>query len=119
MGVTPLEGIWCCVPVRRFSIGLGTLEVRLSADLLVHESDRAKVVFLNCRQDALDGEYARRILEIGHWVLESNGAGLSPRDLELLDLASGSSVRISRRRKSTIRKVEDNVQVIGSLWETI
>lgn len=93
--------------------------VRLAPDLVVREDGVPKIIFLNCRAEGLEEDFARRIIEVAHWVLEGAGVDLPIGQMEVVDLSSGITHTTRRRRRRTINRLEDNIAVIQALWDSL
>lgn len=106
-------------PKREFEAELAGVTIRLGADLLAIEDGEPRVIFYNCRSVAIPGELARSTLEIGHWVMEQNNAEISIKSFEYVDFIEQKVHTCERRRKTTITRLRNNVQVITALWDAV
>lgn len=105
--------------IKRYSTMLHDLELRLSPDLWAYEGDEERIIYFNANVVPQDPEWARKTLEIAHWVLEQNGVEVLPRQVEFIDLTTGVLHKFKHRRQKTIKDLADNAKIITSLWPTI
>jgi len=105
--------------LHRLSATFDGVELRLSPDLRVRENGESKIIYLNCKTDAIDPELARRTLEIGHWVFEANGNDLPMKKFEYVDLAADRTYSFKTRRVKTISAAAESTKIIGALWPTL
>jgi len=96
-----------------------SVEIKLAADLQAVEGKSKKVLYVNCRQVAVDPEVARLTVEIAHWVLEQNADIVPIETIEFIDLKVGKSLRFRARRPATIRLLKNNARIIEALWNTV
>ena len=75
------------------------------------------MLFYNFSATQADTDLARKILEIGYWLLSENGFAGAPRCLEYVDFHAGKVHRIQRENKNTINQVKRNIPVIEALWQ--
>lgn len=93
--------------------------LRFSPDLNGLEGGTERFLLLNYRAQPLNQELARTTLELVHWTLESAGGFVSPKQLEYIDLFTGTVHTIAKRRASTITAAEQNLKIIKTLWPTL
>lgn len=107
------------VPNRGQSANIGSVEIRLSADMQAMENGVLRVLFFNCRADPVDEETAVLMTEVAHWVLEQNRIQLEPGQIEVMDLSNGRSHMASHWRESTLIGLRNRARAIASLWDRI
>jgi hypothetical protein len=63
-------------PVSRIKVvsRIGSVDFKLSLDLLAHENGKARYIYYNLRNSAADSEIAKSTIDIAHWVLTSEGS---------------------------------------------
>lgn len=103
----------------KFATQLGTVNLRLSLDLLAHEAGVARHLFYNFRSASIDAEIARCAIDIAHWVLEQAGVVVPIRQIEYVDFASSKVYRLTQRRFGTIKKLRANAKLIEAIWPTL
>jgi hypothetical protein len=107
------------IVARKCTAMLYDLELRLSADLCALEGDEERIIYFNANAVPQHAEVAKKTLEIAHWLLEHTGVGLNPAQVEFIDLSNGALPKITKRRSKTIRDLEANAKLIGTLWPAI
>jgi hypothetical protein len=103
----------------RYSTTIAGVELRLQFDLVVEEEKTMRFILYNLRAVPIEIDTARATLEIAHWVLEQAGRVVPIQTLEYIDIPSGASRTIKKRRIQTINRVKQNARVIQTLWPTI
>jgi hypothetical protein len=106
-------------PAKRFDAAVGSVEIKLSPDLLVYEDEKPKVLYYNLRAAAVEQELAKTTVEIAHWIFEENGLRIPIRNIEYVDLVTGRRHRTTSRRSTTLRRLRANAKVIEALWNSI
>lgn len=107
------------IPLTNYNTILGSLELTLRFDLVGNERRRVRRILYNTRVAPIGEEIARTTLDVAHWVMEKTGDHTQMQDLQYVDLPTGEVYSWTRRRKTTIRKIRRNVQIIDTLWPTI
>jgi len=105
--------------VKRLAITAQDVVLRFSPDLSGDESGTERFILLHCRALPLDPELARTTLELVHWGLECGGEEASTKQLEYVDLFTGKTHSIGKRRISTITAAKQNLKIIQTLWPTL
>lgn len=93
--------------------------LRFSPDLSGVENGVNRFLMLHCRAQPLEPELARTTLELVHWTLENGGTPTSAKQLEYVDLFTGKTYSIAKRRPSTITAAEQNLKIIQALWPVL
>lgn len=106
-------------PNARYSARIGSVELKLSADLQAIERSDLKFMYFNCRNVAVSEQVSNAILEIGYWVLRENGLDVSIDQLEFVDLFDRRITRRSKVRKKTLTTLRDNSRIIEILWNNV
>lgn len=95
------------------------VDFRLSPDLRAIENDEQFVFYINCRAQAVDPNIARMTLEAAHWILESNFEKIPLKNIQYLDLVVGELYSFKKRRSTTIKHLEQNAEIIHTLWDSV
>jgi hypothetical protein len=103
----------------RHSATINEVAISLSADMQAFEDGLLKIVYVNCKAISVDTETAAIIVELAHWVLESNGISISPRQIEVMDIPTGMSLGTSSSRQSTVSSLAGRAKIISSIWEQL
>lgn len=108
-------------PVSRLRLAahVGTVEFRLSLDLLAHENGKAKFIYYNMRNAVANAEIAKATIDIAHWLLDSAGAAVPVAQIEYVDFAGDKVYRLRARRDATIKKLRSNARLIEAIWPTL
>lgn len=107
------------LPLRNYRTTSGSVDITLRFDVVGTESGQTRHILYNTRIAAIDKETANTTLEIAHWVMQQAGSPATLAELEYVDLPSGRVFRRSRRRATTIGKMQSNIKVIDALWPTV
>lgn len=107
------------ITLKRITAFMHDVELRLSPDLWALEGEEERVIYFNANVEPQDAELAKKTLEIAHWLLEQHDSGIKPEQIELIDLSTGVLHKVRKCRARTIRDLEENAKLIGSLWPTI
>jgi len=105
--------------VKHLNFKTDDVVLRFSPDLGGDEDGTQRFVLLHYRAQPLDPELARTTLELAHWALESAGAPISVKQLEYVDLFTGTPHLIAKRRASTVTVAQQNLKIIQALWPTL
>lgn len=103
----------------KISNSIGTVEFRLSPDLVVAEKKKTKLIYVNCRAQKLDTEIARLTAEIAHWVAEEVGIDIKLNQIEYIDLYTNDTHVFKKRRQKTIKNLTENAKLIEAIWPTL
>jgi hypothetical protein len=95
------------------------VELRFSPDLSGDENGVERFLMIHYRAQPLDPNLARTTLELVHWGFECAGVPTSVKQLEYVDLFTGKTHVISKRRASTISAAEQNLKIIHAIWPTL
>jgi hypothetical protein len=98
-------------------VAIGNLEIRASPDFQANENEDHRILYVNCKQVALDADFAQRLAEVAQWIFSENGVDLSLDCFEILDLPAKKFLRFKRRRPRTIKLLKQNARVIETLWD--
>lgn len=104
---------------KRCSAKVGSLEIRLSADLQALEKDELRIFYFNCRAVAIPDEIATMTIEIAHWVRAHSELSVDLAHIEVVDVSTGRSHRTNKGRSGTIRMLRNNARVIEALWGVV
>ncbi|MFC5569357.1 hypothetical protein ACFPN1_04640 [Lysobacter yangpyeongensis] len=104
---------------KQYQLDVGGLELRLSPDLFAYEGNEERFIYFNYKAKQYDAEAAKMTLEIAHWLLEEVGFKVEPRQVEFIDLFTGTLHKISRRRSKTIKLLSENAKLIQRMWPAI
>jgi hypothetical protein len=103
----------------RLEAAIGSLQLKLSADLRGVEKSAPRITFYNCRAASVEPEIARSALEIAQWVLAQNAVDAPPNALEFVDLFNGKVHKLPKSNPNTSKMLKKNVHVIEALWNSI
>lgn len=106
-------------PRKTLTYSKGGVDIRLTFDLNVVESNQTKFIYFNFRNVPIVQELAKKTIEISHYILEQNGLAISIKDIEFIDLPSGKIFHVKSRRKRTIDQFNSNISIVNTLWNTI
>jgi hypothetical protein len=104
---------------REYTLGIGSVVLRLNFDLIADEAAKRRRLFYNVRNAELDCEVARLTLELAQIVLRENGQAVPATSLEFVDLFSQTIVTSRRLRTTTEEKVKRNASIIERLWPAV
>jgi hypothetical protein len=104
---------------KHLSFKTDDIVLRFSPDLNGEENGTERFLLLHYRANTLSPDLARTTLELTHWALESAGTPISTKQLEYIDLFTGNTYSISKRRASTITAAQQNLKIIQTLWPTL
>lgn len=105
--------------LRDYTLGVGSVELRLNFDLIADEAAKRRLLFYNVRNAELDSDVARLTLELAQIVLRENGQTIPAASLEFVDLFSQTMVTGRRLRTTTEEKVIRNASIIERLWPAV
>jgi hypothetical protein len=104
----------------RFETSIGNTDLHISFDLVAEEDGSTKRILYNMRVMPVGEDLARTALEIAHWLLRACGVDAPMDALEYVDLAEGGlCYSFNRVRRPTIRRAEQTLRVVETLWPTI
>ena len=103
----------------KISNSIGTVEFRLSPDLVIEEKKKTRLIYINCRAQMLDSEIARLTAEIAHWVTEEVGIELKLNQIEYIDLYTNKTHNFKKRRQKTIKNLTENAKLIEAIWPSL
>ena len=95
------------------------IELRVRFDIEGLEDDTPHRILYNLRNVQVDAEVAASTLHISYWVLGENGLVVPIRTLELVDLLTDDTYSVSRQSQRTLRLMEENARIIGTLWPSL
>jgi len=104
---------------RRLYAMVRGLELRLSPDIFALEDGEERFIYFNCKAEQYDPESAKMTIEVAHWLLEQNKLNVKPEQIEFIDLFTGVLYKVKKRRPKTVKLLEENAKIIGSLWPDI
>jgi hypothetical protein len=107
------------IPIPKMYAYVRGLELRLSPDLVAKEDGEDRYIYFNAAAKQFDPETARLTMEFAYWLLHENGVDVKPKQVEFIDLFCGLHYSGRAPRKSTLRDLEGNAQLIESLWPSI
>jgi len=103
----------------RFSTMVSGVTIRLQFDLVANEADSTRHILYNLRNELTDPDVARSALEIAYWVLQRDEHEIPMAWVEHIEISTGSARRINSVRKKTLQSVEQNANLIRTIWPTI
>ena len=98
---------------------MGTVDFRLSLDLLGDEKGQLRRIYYNFRSTPIEAAVAKAALDIASWVLEEAGFIVPMRQLEYVDFAGGRVVKHGARSAQTIRRLRANARIIEAIWPAL
>lgn len=107
------------LPSPRIRAAMGTVEFRLSLDLLGDERGQLRRIYYNCRSTPIEVAVAKTALDIASWVLEEAGFAIPMRQLEYVDFAGGRVVKHAVRSAQTIRRLRASARIIEAIWPSL
>jgi hypothetical protein len=93
--------------------------VKLSPDLKAKWDGVDHYFYINCCNSQYNGETARKLLEIAHYVLTANGLDVKPEQLHFVDLFGQKIFAISSIRQCTVQALYEDAKGIGSVWKEL
>lgn len=103
----------------RYYAQIRNLELRFSPHLVAMEGNELRYLYFHEKAKECDPEEARLTIEFGYWILLQNGLDVSPKQLEVIDLFTGTLYSGQEPRTETLRNLEEMARLITSLWPTI
>lgn len=103
----------------RVEAAMGSMQLKLGADLRGAEKNVPRVTFYNCRAVGIEPETARLTLDIALWVLHEGGSPVPASAVEYVDLFSGNVHKVAKISPHTTKLLKKNVKVIDALWNSI
>lgn len=95
------------------------VEVKLSPDLKATWDGEVHYFYINCCNHQYNEETARRLLEIAHFILISNGIEVLPHQLHFVDLFGRKLFAITTIRQTTIDALREDAKGIQLIWKEL
>jgi hypothetical protein len=103
----------------KLSTSVSGVTIRLQFDLVAMEGNVTRYILYNLRNEPVEAEIARSTLEIAHWAMQREDLQVPPQSLEHVEIATGIGRSGRPVRQRTIQNVEQNANLIHTLWPTI
>lgn len=106
-------------PTVRTNASMQGVILRFSPDLSTIEGGDDSFIVYNFRDAPMPDQFARAILELGHWVLQKSGIQVPAKHLTYVDLFVRKTHRFQLVRKKTIQRAQKCARVVAQMWPTL